>query len=849
MKKIFLFKSILLLHIFLSSLFADHKMTKINLQLSWFSQFQFAGYYIAKEKGFYKDENIDINIKPFEFGIDVPKEVSSEKSHFGIGRETLVLDKLKNYKNLVSVYPLFQISPLVLLSKQDSNITRVADFKDKKLMATIDDANEVSLKAMILSNGIDLKTISFHNHSHDINDLITDKIDIISAYTSKAPYILNKKNIQYNTFSPSDYGFDMYSDFLFTNEKFVNENSHLIGAFKRASLRGWKYAYNNIEESVDLILKKYNTQNLTKDELLFEAKELKKLSMGEDLTLGNIEKSKLMRILDLYRLMGIVKQSDHRAFNNFIFKEDSINLTQEENHYLRNKNIIKMCIKRNHMPYESMKNNNLEGIVSEYKHLFEKKLDVDILVVVAENRMETISFLKEGRCDIISFAGNIDFRDKIINFSKPYINLPYVAIGKKDQIFISNFTQLENFKVVTNNCKVLNQTLDQNYPLIQKTSVNTFEEAFTRIDQDDADFFVANIADVAYFMKDHYSPDIHIAGRFNNTLKLSFALDKENKTLLSILNKTIQNITQAEHDEALSKFTTLQYKKIIDYSFTIKVIIFSLLIILLLVFFYRREKNLKNKIFRMNQNLEYKIKKEVDKNREKDQYLFQQSKLASMGEMVGNIAHQWRQPLNRIGLSSQIINTLIDDKNTTSKEQIKRKLEHINKNIHYMSDTIEDFMNYFHPDKEKKLFSIHDTFMKSLQLLKTRTADITINLKVNQSFKLNGYENEFTQIILVILNNALDNYELTKVDDFTIDISIEEKNQYYTILIKDNGGGIEPETINKIFEPYFTTKFQKEGSGIGLYMAKMILEQSMQSTIDVKSYNNITIFEIRLNKE
>ena len=832
----------------LSNLFSNHDMTKVNLQLSWFSQFQFAGYYIAKEKGFYKDENIDINIKPFAFGINVPQEVSLGKSHFGIGRETLILEKLHNYKNLVSIYPLFQISPLILLSKNDSNITQVTDFKNKKLMATIDDANEVSLKAMIQSNGVDLKTIQFYKHSHNIDDLITNKVDIISAYSSKAPHILNEKDIQYNIFAPHDYGFDMYSDFLFTNEKFVNENSHLTGAFKRASLKGWKYAYENIEESVDLILNKYNTQNLTKKELLFEAIELKKLSMGKDLTLGKIDKIKLMRILDLYRLMGIAKQSDHRSFNNFIFKEDSINLTQEENYYLRNKDVLKMCIKRDHMPYESINNNHLEGIVSEYKILLEKKLDIDIQIVVTDNRMETISYLQEGRCDMISFAGNINSRDKIINFTDSYINLPYIAIAKKDQTFISNFTQLENFKVVTSNCKVLNQTIEQNYPLIQKTKVYSFEQGFSRIEENDADFFIANIADVAYFMKDYYSPDIHIAGRFNEALQLSFALNKGNETLLSILNKTVQNISKAEHDEALSKFTTLQYKKVIDYSFTIKIVIFSLFIIILLLFFYRREKNLKNKISKLNQNLEYKITKEVNKNREKDQYLFQQSKLASMGEMIGNIAHQWRQPLNRIGLSSQIIHTLVEDKETTNNEQIKRKIDHINKNIHYMSDTIEDFMNYFHPDKEKKVFLIHDTFMKALQLLKTRTSDITINLKVNEELQINGYENEFTQIILVILNNALDNYEITKVDNFTIDIFIEENNNYYTILIKDNGGGIEAKTIDKIFEPYFTTKFQKEGSGIGLYMAKMILEQSMQSSIDVRSYGNITIFEIQLNK-
>jgi len=824
-------------------------MQKVTLQLSWFNQFQFAGYYIAKEKGFYKEENVDINIKFFEWGINVPKNVSEGKAHFGIGRETLILDKINNYNNLVSLYPLFQVSPLVLIAKKESNIKSVKEFVNKKLMATIDDSNEISLKAMIKSNNIDFNKIKFIKHTHNINDLIDNKVDIISAYRSKSPYILNKKNIEYRMFSPTDYGFDMYSDFLFTNQEFIDKNVHLVESFKRASLKGWEYAYNNIEESVDLILEKYNTENLTKEELTFEANELKKLSYNKNNILGEIDKSKLQRILDLYRLMGVTNQSNIGTLDNFIYIQNNSKLTIKEKLYLQKKNILKMCIQKNVMPYERIENNNFQGIVSKYKELFEAKLNINIKYIIAKDRTQTLAYLKENRCDMISFIGNADNREKLMNFTLPYIHLPYVTVSKKNKFFISNFKQLENATVLTSNCKVLNEQIDQNYPFINKTKIDNFRDAFIKIDKGEADFFIANIAEIVHHMKYYYSNGIHISGILNEEFRHGFGVNKDDKILLDILNKTIKNITKVEHDNIISEFTNLKYKEVIDYSFTIKIVLLFTILLMILLFFYKREMALKEKITKLNLTLEDKIKIEVQKNREKDKYLFQQSKLASMGEMIVNIAHQWRQPLNRIILSAQIIDKEVKINYSSPDSIIKDKIVDINKNINYMSNTIDDYLNYFHPDKEKKVFYFSTSIDNALELIQSRTKNIQINTNINKYYNIKGFENEFTQIILVILNNSLDQQELTNPVDFYIEITVELIGNTYEIIISDNGGGIPLEIIDKIFEPYFSTKFRTEGSGIGLHMAKMIIEQSMHGKISVHSHNSVTTFKIQLNKD
>ena len=209
-----------------------------------------------------------------------------------------MIEKIKN-PNIIALYSLFQSTPLILMSTKESRINNITDFSNKKIMTTIDDAGEVSLKAMITSNKVKLENLTFLKHTHNINDLVNKNTDVISAYISKAPFTLQKKGIEYNVFDPKKYGFDMYSDLLFTNQNLINSDLKTVLAFKKASLRGWEYAYSNIEESVNLILKKYNTEKLEKDELIYEGNELKKLSYFNTVTLGEIKKDKIQRIYDL----------------------------------------------------------------------------------------------------------------------------------------------------------------------------------------------------------------------------------------------------------------------------------------------------------------------------------------------------------------------------------------------------------------------------------------------------------------------------------------------------------------------------------------------------------------------
>lgn len=204
--------SILLLF---SSLLFSKENEKVTLYLDWVNQFQFAGYYIAKEKGFYKELNIDIDIKEYTHNLDITKEVITNKATYGIRKSSLIVDKF-NGNNIVLLSTIFQNSPLVLITLKDSNIKSPKDLKNKEIMITDDAKDSASIRAMITSQGLNQNQIKFINHSFDLNDLINKNTDAIACYLSNEPFILENKNIEFNIINPQDYSFDFYEGILFT---------------------------------------------------------------------------------------------------------------------------------------------------------------------------------------------------------------------------------------------------------------------------------------------------------------------------------------------------------------------------------------------------------------------------------------------------------------------------------------------------------------------------------------------------------------------------------------------------------------------------------------------------------
>ena len=232
--------------------------------------------------------------------------------------------------------------------------------------------------------------------------------------------------------------------------------------------------------------------------------------------------------------------------------------------------------------------------------------------------------------------------------------------------------------------------------------------------------------------------------------------------------------------------------------------------------------------------LQVRIAAAITEIRQKDQMMISQSRQAAMGEMIGNIAHQWRQPLNALAMVLGNIQQAHQFRELTS-EYIAEAVEKGNRLIQKMSTTINDFRNFFQPDKQAVTFSARDQINTAVSLVESslRSHNISIHLELDQDIVLTGFPNEYSQVLLNMISNSRDAIIDSGVGEGLITIRIYKRDGQGCVSVGDNGGGIPDDVIDKIFEPYFSTK--EMGTGIGLYMSKMIVERSMKGTIEARN--------------
>ncbi len=261
----------------------------------------------------------------------------------------------------------------------------------------------------------------------------------------------------------------------------------------------------------------------------------------------------------------------------------------------------------------------------------------------------------------------------------------------------------------------------------------------------------------------------------------------------------------------------------------------------------QKDKSVKSKtkaLANLNRTLDIKIKKAVEKNKEQEQILMQKSKFIAMGEMISLIAHQWRQPISE--LNAIILNIKLHyNLEKLTKPMLDKKTQEIENLLDYMSNTIDDFRTFFKPDKTKEKFYLTDSCKRVTDIASSMLNEHHIILikNIDNKISINNYQNEFEQVVLNIITNAKDALINDNIPNPQIKITLYKTDKIF-LEICDNAKGISPKVIDKIFEPYFTTKEESDGTGIGLYMSKLIIEQNMGGELSVQSSKSGTCFII-----
>ncbi len=347
---------------------------------------------------------------------------------------------------------------------------------------------------------------------------------------------------------------------------------------------------------------------------------------------------------------------------------------------------------------------------------------------------------------------------------------------------------------------------------------------------------------------------------FKNSIKfIDIVSNKTNKTLKSIfLDKVEVHFVYSE--DILSNIISLQNnnknlamlkldnyrdiykqgrKQIILFNTAVSIFVLILFFIFYFYIYYHK---------RLNIELEIRVEDEIKKQKAQEEILIHQSRSAEIGEMINNIAHQWRQPLNNLSLTIQNIGFKYEN-DVLTKEELNETIDKSKMIINSMSNTIDTFRNFFEPTKNKNLFKVEHSIENTLEILSStlRFYNIEVVKEIIDDVEIYDYENEFSQVLLNIITNARDALVSNKIEKPIIKVNVSKIENNVIVKIKDNANEINEEIIDRIFEPYFTTKGKGNGTGIGLYMSKLIIEKNMNGKLTVKNDNDGAVFIITLN--
>ncbi|MEH6625436.1 MAG: ABC transporter substrate-binding protein [Motiliproteus sp.] len=534
---------------------------EVSLQLLWKNQFQFAGYYVAKEKGFYKGQGLDVDIREFSNQTDLVGDVLRGESTFAVGRSSLIVDRAKGAP-IIALMAAFQQSPLMLLTKKSSGISSPEDLRGRRVMMT-DDAEQVAeVLAMLLRAGVMADSFVRQPHSFQLEDLIENRTDAYGAYLSNEPFQLQARGVEYKVIHPRDYGFDMYSDILFTSQEYLLKEPAKVNAFLHASLRGWEYAFSHIEETAELIHRQYNTQSRSLDALVYEGQALKELAYAGVEQFGEISANRFHQMANIYLITGALD----KAFNldGFVYTpprlDSGIQLTQTQMHYLWNNRNFKLCVNPSGMPYDGVVDGQHQGVVSGYMRILAKKLDIQLELMQTASLAHSLDALERGQCQLLAGAMQTNSWADKFKYSKPYLSLP-MSLAVRDSNVEFDLSA-GPYAVISGSAFA--EIIKHRYPHASLIEVPVVAEGLHLVAKGNVAALVANKASIHHHLGKLNLSGIISSSRLNDNWDISVVARADDSLLIDILNQGISNLSSLDHQAIRNRWVVAQEVEVFD---------------------------------------------------------------------------------------------------------------------------------------------------------------------------------------------------------------------------------------------------------------------------------------------
>ncbi|WP_373001876.1 ATP-binding protein [Sulfurimonas sp.] len=505
----------------------------------------------------------------------------------------------------------------------------------------------------------------------------------------------------------------------------------------------------------------------------------------------------------------------------------TIDFSEEEKLWMKQNRVVTYVGDPNWLPFEAFDDKgNYVGIVSDLLKYIEKTTPLKFKIIKTTSWQGSIETMESKQVMMMSQSKDYNAQTTEL-LSEIYYKNPIVIVMNQKQRYVSSLYDIGNKKIAISSTEAFFQKIQEKYPAIKFVEVKSIKEGLQSVVFGKNDAFVNTLAQTSYAIAKRQLNDLRIVGRTDMYTELGFGISSEHPPLRSIMNKVLNNIDPNIQNDILSKWIQQKYVEKLDYTALFVALgIFFVIAVIVFMFYVRVKKEVEAKL-----HAQYKM-------------LEQQSKMASMGEMLDAVAHQWKQPLNAISMHLDLMKEDFDE-GIVDRAYIDEMQKATHSQITHMTTTLSEFRNFFRPNRDIVEFNLLTVINSVLLLTKDEFLrnNINIELDVDAKISIKGNENEFKHLILNIINNSKDAFNEREVKNRSIFIRATQSKNAVNMEIEDSAGGIPKNVIERVFESNFTTKSVGKGTGIGLYMSSQIVEK-MGGRLSVRNINDGACFYI-----
>ncbi len=864
--------------LFTRTVLARDSLGEVSLQLRWYHQFQFAGYYAALEKGFYEDVGLRVNLVEGGRNKRTVEEVLSGDSEYGVSNSEILYHRLQG-KPLVALAAIFQHSALVLVSKKEFKIHSPQDLAGKQV-AMFPGPKTVELQAMFLDEGVSLRNLNILKRSGIIEDLANPRLQALAAYITDQPYLLDQRGIEYTILKPITFGIDFYGDCLFTTERELKMHPQRVKAFREASLKGWEYAMKNKDEMIGIISTRYHSSK-SPEHLRYEAEAMQPLILPDLVNIGHMNQGRWRHIAETFRRLGMI--DDEFSLDGFIYSTDKkpnvIGLYWTIGIIALIGGLISLLtillLKFNHRLHREISERKLaEAEIARERDFVAAILQwIESIVVVIDLDGYVVSFNTAAeKCSgyRLDEVQKEPFWDVLVPEDEREVVQKSILNAKAGAIPNEN----KNYWVAKNGQKRLIHWFNS---VLRDRGGNIEFVLCTGLDLTER----SQIEEALESREEHYQAIFENIeeGYFECDLKGN--LINVNSALIEILGFSMDELIGLNYRDYMDRETADKvfemYNAIYKSGKSEKYLSYEII-----------QKKGDRRVMEASISLSHDssgkpvgfhgIVRDVTERKRLEEMMVQSEKMISLGGLAAGMAHEINNPL---GVMTALAQT-IERRFLTSLRKNREAAEKTGVNLQNLAAYVQeqgvmeslagirdagkraagivrnmlDFSRKSESTQEK--CDVRSILDKALELASSdydlkKSFDfraIRIEKQYQQDLPaIYAVRTEIEQVVLNLLKNSAQAMikRIYDQDSPLIVLRISRDSDWIRIEVEDNGPGMDEKTRKRVFEPFFTTKEVGKGTGLGLSVSYFIITENHHGEFSVESRLNAgTKFIIRL---